>query len=157
MPQRGAAQHGAQEQPIGFQDAGDLDQRTRQVVDPVQAHGAHHQVETPGSEGQGLLVGDQRRPVRTTRKAEAKIGADQAVDRRACAEGRGDFVAVTAKIERQRKATPHVVQPLDQAAGDLALEERSRLPFARGTLAPHAQGVAVEHEQGIGGRHRPRM
>ena len=61
-----------------------------------------------------------------------------------------DLVAVAAEIERQREGAAHIVEPLDDTAGDLALEESLVAPSARRALAPPAQGRAVEDQEGIG-------
>ena len=60
-----------------------------------------------------------------------------------------------AEVEGQWKAAPHVVQALDEAFGDLALEEGLAVPITRRTLAPPAQHGAVENQQGVGSRHSP--
>ena len=121
----------------------------------MQVHGAHDQVEALRREGQELLVGHHRRAARAAGKALAEIGAHQAAHGLALAQRRGDFVAMRAEVEGQRKSTAHVVQAFDEAVGDLALEEGLAVPIARRTLAPPAQHGAVENQQGIGARHRP--
>ena len=52
LPERRATEHGAEEQAVGFQDAGDLDQGPGQIVHPVKRHGAEHEIELPRGEGQ---------------------------------------------------------------------------------------------------------
>ena len=150
LPEGGAAQQGAEEQSVGFQDARDLDQRARQVVHPVEVHGAQHQVEAAGRKGQELLVGDDGWPARTPREAAAEIGAHQLSNDRALAQCCRDLVAVAAEIEGQRKDAADVRQAVDQPFGDLAFQEIMTLPAARGPFATLAQEGAVEHQQGVG-------
>ncbi|KUI63238.1 NADH dehydrogenase [ubiquinone] 1 alpha subcomplex assembly factor 5 [Cytospora mali] len=56
LEQRVPAQHGAHEGAVRLQDVVDLRQDAGEVVDPVQAQAAQHQVELAGPEGQALLV-----------------------------------------------------------------------------------------------------
>ncbi len=121
----------------------------------MQVHRAHDQVEAAGCERQELLVGHHRRAARAAGKALTQVGAHQAAHALAFAQRRGDFVAVRAQVESQWESTAHVVQALDQAFGDLALEESLTAPVARRTLAPPAQHGAVEDQQGVGARHSP--
>ena len=153
LPQRGAAQHGAQQQAVGPQDALDLHQGAGQVVDPMEVHGAHDQVEALGREGQEFLVRHDRRAARQPGEAVAEVGAHQPADGLAVGQCRGELVAVRAEIERMRKGPAHVVEAVDQAARDLALEEGARLPITRSALAPPAQHGAVENQQRVEARH----
>ena len=155
LPASPAAQHGAQEQAVGFQDAADLDQRAGQVVDPVERHGAHHQVEAVGGEGQRLLVGHHGGAGGALGERLAEVAADELPDGRPMAEYRGDLVAMAAEIERQVEVPAHVVQPFDEALGNLALEEGLALPAARRAVAPPAQHGAVEDQEGVGSGHGP--
>jgi len=52
-----------------------------------------------------------------------------------------------------RKCPAHVVEALDQAARDLALESGARLPITRRALAPPAQHGAVKNQQRVEARH----
>jgi len=45
---------------------------------------------------------------------------------------------VATEVEGQREVAPHIVEALDQAAGDLTLEERLVAPAPGRTLAPLA-------------------
>ena len=112
-----------------------------------------HQVEALGREGQELLVGHDGRAARQPGEAVAEVGAHQPVDGRAVGQCRRELVAVRAEIEGARKRPAHVVEALDQAARDLALEEGARLPIAGGALAPLAQHGAVENQQRVEARH----
>ena len=153
LPQRGAAQHRAEEEAVWLQDAADLDQRAGQVVHPMQVHRAQHEIEAGGGERQRFFVGDQRRTVGIAGKAEAEIGAHECSDRLGAPQHFGDLIAMAAEVERQRKGPAHVGQSLDEAARDLALEEGLAIPAARGPFAAQTQHVAVEDQQGIGRRH----
>ena len=119
----------------------------------MEVHGAQNQVEAPGLEGQELLVGDDGRSARARCEATAEIGAHQLPDDRAPAQCVRHLVAMAAEIEAEGKGAAHVVQPVDQPFGDLALQEIVTLPVAGRALAALAQDGAVEHQQGIGARH----
>ena len=153
LPQRSAAQHGAQEQSIGLQDATDLDQGAGQVVHPMQAHGAQHEIELRRCERKLLLVGHHGQPPGFAGEAFAQIAADQLLDDFARAERGGDLVAVAAEIERHREGTTDIVQPFDQSLGDLALQEGMPVPVRDSALAPMAQHRAVENQHGVEGHH----
>ena len=67
LPQGRPAQHGAQQQPVGLQDAADLDQGAGQVVDPVQVQRGQHQVEASPAR----TAAPPRRPPAEARAARA--------------------------------------------------------------------------------------
>ena len=104
LPQGGAAQHGAQQQPVGLQDAADLDQGAGQVVDPMQVHRAQHQVEA-------LLPRTAGTPRRPPPPGRARGGQSPRRGRRApggptvlrSPSADGDFVAMRAEVEGQGK------------------------------------------------------
>jgi len=121
----------------------------------VQIHRTYHQVEAVRREGQELLVGHHRWAARAAGKALAQVGTHQAAHGLAFAQRRGDFIALRAEVESQWKSAAHVVEALDQAVGDLALEESLAVPVACRTLAASAQHGAVENQQGVGARHSP--
>src|SRR5262249_19126857 len=100
-----------------------------------------------------FLVGHDGRSVRPTREAEGKIGPDKTLDAGSVRKRRCHLVAMHAKIEGERKAGLDVVEAGDEPAGDLALEEASAIPGARGAFASLAQQRAVENQQGIRRRH----
>ena len=150
LPERAAAQHAGEEEPVRLQDAPDLDQRARQIVHPVQAHRAQHEIEGAGRKRQSFLVGDDGGTLRPPRKPQADVRAHQSADGTVRAQGCRDLVAVAAEIEGQRKGAAHIVEPLDDTAGDLPLEESLVAPTKGRTLPPSAQGRAVENQQGIG-------
>ena len=83
----------------------------------------------------------------------AEIGARQPLHGLPIAQCSGHFVAVRAEVERAGKASAHIVEAIDQAARDLALQEGTALPIARRALAPPAQHGAVEDQHGIETRH----
>ena len=73
-------QHRTKEQPIRLQDAGDLDQRSWEIIDPMERHGAQHQVEALRSEGQCLLVCNDGRSGRAMSEIVAEVRPDQSAD-----------------------------------------------------------------------------
>ena len=57
---------------------------------------------------------------------------------------------MTAEVEHRTEIATDIVEPLDQASGDLAFQERMIGPPPGSPLAPPAQRCAIENEQGIG-------
>ena len=87
--------------PSGFRMRADLHQGAGQVVDPVQVHGAQHQVEALRREGQELLVGhDGRSAARSRAKPRPRSARTSQPTVVRSAKRRRDLVAVAAEIER---------------------------------------------------------
>lgn len=113
-------QHGAEEQPVGLQDIANLEERARQVVDPVQAQIADHHIEAGGRERQEFFVRHGAQPAGAADHGFGQVALDQRLDASPVAEGIGDLAGVTSEVERDGEAAPDVEQAISQSLGDLA-------------------------------------
>ena len=118
------------------------------IVAPNSPSARAHVITPPAtSVGNDSGAGGARREV------EAEVRAHQLADRPVATECSRDLVTVAAEVERQREGPADIVEPLDQALGDLALQERALRPAACRAIAPVAQDGAVEDEQGVRQSH----
>src|SRR5271157_2056662 len=156
VPQRlQRAEHGnaGEQQPVRPQRLPQLDQAAGQVVDPMQRHRRHRQVETPRREGQPFLIGNDRG---APAGDPCHDGAD--VDRNdldAARAQQGGDGAASAQIQGAGEPPlgHHVVQPFDQPLGTLAQQVGDPGQQGGGPVAVQPHGTAVEDLH----RHRPQM
>ena len=140
--QRAERRQARQQQPVRTQREAQLDQRARQVVDPVQRQARHHQIEAARRERQELLVRRHRRPAVQRRHRRRQVAAHH-LDAARAQQRRHH--AAPADIQRLGEPPRRVVQPVEQPLGRVAQHVGDAAHRARGAVAMAPHGATVEH------------
>jgi hypothetical protein len=149
LVERLAAEEGGEKQPVGFEHAAYLDERTRQVVDQLQRQGRNDEIERAVREWQRLLVGDDQRAGAPRANTRRRGGRDDRPDRAETGQRRAHRFGGCAEIKRKREAPQHQGDPIGEIAGDVIDEKRRRLHRRRTPAAGTDEG-AIEYQRAIG-------
>ena len=119
-----------------------LDQRARQIVDPMQRQARHHEVKTFTRERQELLVRGHRHPAVQRGHRRREIAANH-IDAARAQQRRHH--TPTAHIQRAVEAARHVIQPIEQAIRAIAQHIRDAANVWCGPVAMPAHRATVEY------------
>ena len=147
-----AAQHRREQQAVRLERLPDLDQRARQVVHPMKAERAHHEIERIRADRQPFLVGDKARRTRSARDhGRREVSLDQQIGRGLPAQHGPELPAMAAEIEDAGEAALHVVEPAHQPLAHLAHQEVAPPREAGGgAVAVGTHGHTVEDRGAVG-------
>ncbi len=137
-----------QKQPVRLQDAAGLYQRARQVIGPVQRHGAGDKVKLRLREGQRFFIRCQRFDVTGVRDMRdhggGKVAGCDMIHLSRCDQRRGQPASVAAKVERRAEAPVDVGQSFNKSARQAGLEEVKSGKVPGGAIAVASHGSAVK-------------
>ena len=140
--QRLAAPHRRQQQAIGLQDMADLQQASRQIIDPVQRQRRDHKIDRMCGKGQHFLVADH--PSGTRGKGIGQIGTYHPRRMPGLFQEAREFAIAAAKFQHDRKTALDVVQSIHQPQPRLMHKEAAFARQGRGAMAMATHGGAVE-------------
>ena len=149
-----AAKPRRQQQPVGPEQAADLNERAGEVVGGMKKEGREDEIEAIAGEGEKLLIGDDQRGTGSVLPGEAEhrareVGRDQAIDPAAGECGHGQAAVAGAEVEREREAAVDVGQAIAEAERDLG-EQEAGAAQAGGAVAGAPDGNPIEDERRVG-------
>lgn len=141
-----AAKHCAQKQAARLQGAADLHQTARQIIDPMQAKIAQHQIKCFRRKWQRLLIRNQPQALRILRHCGRNIGLHNLPDPDAGMAGQqiAQFAAMTAKIKRPFKFALLILYAFQQARARFPQQKIMARQITRRPLPALAQQIAVK-------------